>query len=103
VDPADERTVRVSASAGRSIATGAVRTRWRVPGRFPVAFSVVQALGEAVCRTPVRGRAGLGGGAAVWQADPAGPLGYLAGRRPILTVVVTGFALTFGGSVVEVP
>lgn len=99
VDPADGHTVRVSAVAGRSIAAGVVRPRWTVPGRFPVAFSVVQALGEAVCRTPVRGRAGLRGGAAAWRADPAGPLGYLAGRRPFLTVVVKDFALTFGPTV----
>ena len=96
VDPAGEHAVRVSASAARPIAGGAVRPRWTVPGRFPVAFSVVQALGEAVRRTPVRGRAGLRRATAAWRADPAGPLGYLAGRKPFRTVAVTDFALTFG-------
>jgi hypothetical protein len=99
VDPAGGRTVRVSAAAGRPIAAGVVRPRWTVPGRFPVAFSVVQALGETVCRTPVRGRARLRGGTAAWHAEQAGPLGYLAGRRPLLTLAVTDFALTFGPSV----
>lgn len=99
VDPADERTVRVSAVAGRPIASGVVRTRRTLPGRLPVAFSVVQALGETVRRTPVRGRAGLRATAAAWRSDPAGPLGYLAGRKPIGTVGVADFALTFGRSV----
>jgi hypothetical protein len=101
VDPADGGTVRVSAAAGRPIAAGVVRPRWTLPGRFPVAFSVVQALGETVRRTPVRGRAGLRGGATAWQTDPAGPLGYLAGRKPFLSVVVADFALTFGRPVPE--
>jgi hypothetical protein len=96
VDPVVAGAVRVSAAAGRSIAAGVVRRGWTLPGRPPFAFSVVQALGTTVHRTRVRGRAGLGRGAAGWRADPAGPLGYLAGRRPLLTLAVTDFALTFG-------
>ncbi|MEV0895539.1 acetoacetate decarboxylase family protein [Actinoplanes sp. NPDC049802] len=75
-----------------------VRLKRRVPGRFPVGFTVAQALGGQVRRTPVRGRAGLRAAAAAWRPEPDGPLGYLAGRRPALTLAITDFWLVFGRS-----
>jgi hypothetical protein len=57
---------------------------------------VAQALGGSVVRTPVRGRAGLRLGRGTWRVEAGGPLGYLAGRRPLLTVALTDFRLRFG-------
>jgi hypothetical protein len=69
----------------------------RVPGRWPTPLSVAQVLHEAVKRTTVRGRAGLRIGRAAWRPDPGGPLGYLAGRRPLVSVTLADFRLRFGG------
>lgn len=77
-------------------ASALVRLKGRLPGRFPLGFSVAQALGEQVRHTPVRGRAGLRTANAAWRPDPDGPLGYLAARRPVLSLAVTDFWLTFG-------
>ncbi|MFC7528254.1 acetoacetate decarboxylase family protein [Actinoplanes sp. GCM10030250] len=83
---------------GTPIASALVRLKGRLPGRFPVGMTVAQALGEHVRRTPVRGRAGLRTANAAWRPDPDGPLGYLAGRRPALSLAITDFWLTFGRS-----
>ncbi|WP_045744157.1 acetoacetate decarboxylase family protein [Actinoplanes rectilineatus] len=85
-----------ASAASAPIGSATVRLGRQLPGRVPVAFSVAQALGGQVRRTPVRGRAGLRTGKAAWRPDPAGPLGYLAGRRPVLTLAVTDFYLVFG-------
>jgi hypothetical protein len=61
-------------------------------------MSVAQALGGAVVRTPVRGRAGVRLGSGTWRVEADGPLGYLAGRRPLLTVTLTDFRLRFGAA-----
>lgn len=67
-----------------------------LPGRWPARFSVVQALGERTRTTPVRARAAVALARADWRAAPDGPLAYLAGRRPLLTVALRDFRLTFG-------
>ena len=73
----------------------------RLPGRWPTAMRLVQELNGAVKRTPVRGRAGLQTGRATWQIEPAGPLGYLSGRRPLLTVALADFRMRFGSEQVS--
>jgi hypothetical protein len=78
------------------IGSASFRQGLRLPGRWPTPLSVAQALGEAVVRTPVRGRAGLRLGGGTWRVEAGGPLGYLAGRRPLLTVTLTDFRLRFG-------
>jgi hypothetical protein len=78
------------------IAQASIGARRRVPGRWPVGFSIVQQLDDQVKTTPVRGRAAPGPASATWQVPPSGPLTYLAGRRPWLTVTLRDFRLTFG-------
>ncbi|WIM94060.1 acetoacetate decarboxylase family protein [Actinoplanes oblitus] len=97
---ADEDLVDAQAAApgGAPIGSALIRLKRRVPGRFPLGFTVAQALGEQVRRTPVRGRAGLRTSNAAWRPDPDGPLAYLAGRRPVLNLAVTDFWLVFGRS-----
>ena len=90
-------TVRTRAGAGTAIADADVRPR-RWPGRWPLGLTVVQDLDDRVRRTPVRGRAGLSPAAATWRADPGGPLGYLAGRRPVLSCAIADFRLRFGAA-----
>ncbi len=79
------------------IATGTVRPRFRLPGRAPVGFSVVQWLDGAARVSPVRTRAGVALSAATFDADPAGPLGFLAGRRPLASFSLQDFDMRFGG------
>jgi hypothetical protein len=78
------------------IGSASLRSGLRVPGRWPTALSVAQDRAGSVKRTSVRGRAGLRLGGATWRLDRKGPLGYLAGRRPLLSVVLTDFRLRFG-------
>jgi hypothetical protein len=88
VSPVTARAVGIaSANFGRGV---------RLPGRWPTAMRLAQALNGEVRRTPVRGRAAMRTGKATWHVDPAGPLGYLSGRRPLLTVTLADFRMRFG-------
>jgi hypothetical protein len=68
----------------------------RLPGRWPVPLAVSQRLAGAVVTTTVRGRAALRLGRARWEITPGGPLRYLAGRRPWLTLTIADFRMRFG-------
>ncbi|MEV6342636.1 acetoacetate decarboxylase family protein [Actinoplanes sp. NPDC051851] len=81
---------------GAAIGSSLLRLKRRLPGRLPLGFTVAQALGGQVKRTPVRGRSGWRTLTAAWRPDPEGPLAYLAGRRPVLSLAITDFWLTFG-------
>ena len=83
-------------SAPAPIGSASFRGGPRLPGRWPAPLSVAQALGGTVVRTRVRGSAGLRLGGATWRVEAGGPLGYLAGRRPLLSVALTDFRLRFG-------
>jgi hypothetical protein len=97
---ADDDLVDATAAtpSGAPIGSALVRLKRRLPGRFPLGFTVAQALGDQVRRTPVRGRSGFRTTSAAWRPDPNGPLAYLAGRRPVLSLAVTDFWLVFGRS-----
>jgi hypothetical protein len=82
----------------RPIGVASFRAGLRLPGRWPVGMTVVQALGGGVRRTPVRGWADVRLGSATWRVDAHGPLGYLAGRRPIATATLADFRLRFGAA-----
>jgi hypothetical protein len=88
----------ISSPSGAPFGSALVRLKRRLPGRFPLGFTVAQQLGEQVRRTPVRGRAGLRTASAAWRPEPDGPLGYLAGHRPLLSLAITDFWLVFGRS-----
>lgn len=79
------------------IATGTVRPRLPLPGRLPVGFSVVQWRDGAAKVSRVRARARVALASATFAADPAGPLGFLAGRRPLVSFSLRDFAMSFGG------
>jgi hypothetical protein len=68
----------------------------RLPGRWPARFSVVQELGGRTKTTPVRARAAVHLAKADWRVAPDGPLPYLAGRRPFITLALRDFHLVFG-------
>ncbi|GAB7042276.1 MULTISPECIES: acetoacetate decarboxylase family protein [Catenuloplanes] len=76
------------------IARALLREGPRLPGRWPVGLRVLQMLHGHPRTTRVRGRAALRPGRVVWS--PEGPLGYLAGRRPLFSVTLADFDVTFG-------
>ncbi|WP_341360455.1 acetoacetate decarboxylase [Georgenia sp. M64] len=74
-----------------------VRTRARrwLPGRVRLSFATAQRLDGADHRATHRLSARVGGLRSAWDFNPAGPLGHLARRRPLLTLRLAG-TLVFG-------
>lgn len=81
--------------AGQAIATGTIR-RSRLALRLPIGFKVTQALAGRALTTPVRARARCGPARLTWQIAADGPLGFLAGRRPLLALTAADFQMLFG-------
>ncbi|GAA2392800.1 acetoacetate decarboxylase family protein [Dactylosporangium salmoneum] len=84
-------------TAGGPIAEAALR-RPRFGLRLPIGFRVVQALSGAPKTSPVRATARCALSRVAWRADPGGPLRFLAGRRPVLSLVADDFTMRFGGA-----
>ncbi|WP_158605623.1 acetoacetate decarboxylase family protein [Amycolatopsis panacis] len=78
------------------IATAAFTPRAGLPFPLPARFEIAQTLAGRLTRTPVRWRARPSLAAADWAVNPAGPLGQLAGKRPVGSAVLRGFTLEFG-------
>lgn len=85
------------AAGGPGSAVVRVRTRpgrW-LPGRVRLTFTTAQRLDGADHRAAHRLSARVGGLRSAWDFTPAGPLGHLARRRPLLTLRLAG-TLVFG-------
>lgn len=89
--------------AGAPVATLAVRRLVGLPLTARLRFGVVQdgaVRGDTgLVVSPVRVRSPLALARARWEHQPTGPLGFLAGRRPLLTVVARRFAMRLGRTV----
>jgi hypothetical protein len=55
-------------------------------------------LGGRVAVSPVQGSARVHRMTAAWSVPPDGPLGYLAGRRPVLSLAFQDFRMLFGNT-----
>ncbi|WP_445257985.1 hypothetical protein [Nocardioides aurantiacus] len=67
--------------------------------RLPFGFRTRQVREDgSVVVTPVRGTARLGRSRARWTAYDEGPLAWLAGEQPLVTLRATDFAMEFGRS-----
>jgi hypothetical protein len=86
-----------AATADDWIATAAFSRRAGLPVATPAAFEIAQTLGGRPKRSPVTARFKPAAAAADWSVNPRGPLGFLAGRRPIVSAALSGFDLRFGG------
>lgn len=73
-----------------------VRRIRRLPVRLPAGFRIAQDRRGSLQVTPVRGRIRLGAGSGRWTFEPDGPLGFLADRKPLLTIAARPFRLLFG-------
>ena len=84
---------RTSEGAAHRTSDGAAH---RTSHRWRVAFRLVQERDGQAVVTRARVRAGLVPARVRLDADPSGPLAFLAGRRPVLSVTVPEFVLRFG-------
>ncbi|MFK0248911.1 acetoacetate decarboxylase family protein [Amycolatopsis azurea] len=92
------RTFTASAATHEDwIATAAFTTRPSLPIRTPAAFDVVQMLDGRLKRSPVRAKARPCPATADWRLNEHGPLGFLAGQRPVLSARLRDFTIVFGG------
>jgi hypothetical protein len=82
--------------AERPAASAVLRRGARLPGRPRTTYTLAQDLRGVLWESPVTSRAGLGLLHADWTFDPAGPLGFLAGRRPLASATLHDFAMLFG-------
>ncbi|MGJ9423482.1 acetoacetate decarboxylase family protein [Aeromicrobium sp. CF3.5] len=73
-----------------------VQNARRLPFPVPLGFRLAQDRHGGLVVSPVRGRVRLGLAHGSWSFDPAGPLGFLAHRRPVVTLALRPFHLTFG-------
>ncbi|MGA9715646.1 MAG: acetoacetate decarboxylase family protein [Aeromicrobium sp.] len=82
------------------VATGigslSVRRARRLPFSIPLTFHTAQDRDGALVVSQVKGRARLGLARGAWSFEPGGPLGFLAGRRPLLSLTLHPFHLAFG-------
>ncbi len=70
--------------------------RYRPRVRMPIGFRVTQELDGKPLTTPIRATARCAMAKVDWRLDPNGPLGFLAGRRPLLSVAAADFRMRFG-------
>lgn len=97
VGPAGPGDPAVAATSGPTWARVEVSDRGLLGPRVPFAFRTRQVREDGtVVVTPVRGTARLGLSRARWRAHAEGPLAWLAGERPLVTVRVADFAMRFG-------
>ncbi|OLR92079.1 acetoacetate decarboxylase family protein [Actinokineospora bangkokensis] len=82
---------------GVAVGSARVRVGRGLPWRVPVRFSVAQELRGALKVSPVRSRARVHVSRVEWGAAAEGPLGFLAGRRPVVSLSLRGFEMSFGG------
>ncbi|WP_199512855.1 acetoacetate decarboxylase [Nucisporomicrobium flavum] len=96
--PKDLATLEIDppAASAAGIATAVIRPGRRWPGRWPAPMRLRQARGSALVETPVRGRTALRSARVAWAPERSGRLAYLAGRKPVLSLVLDDFRLRFG-------
>jgi hypothetical protein len=85
-----------ASDARGAIASSCLRAGPALPGRWPVAFSVVALRAGQAAVTPVRATAAIGLAGIDWKPGPDGPLAFLAGHRPRLSFVLADVRLRFG-------
>jgi hypothetical protein len=78
------------------LAAASIRPFLNLPGRWPSAFRVAQWLGGKAKFSPVHSKAGVSLSHGTFDADPTGPLAFLAGRKPLFSLSQRDFRMSFG-------
>lgn len=78
------------------IASASLGDRVTLPGKWPLGYRIAQSMAGSLVesRVRVRGRAAVR--TASWHLAPHGPLGWLHGREPFLSLALHGFEMRFG-------
>jgi hypothetical protein len=95
-DLADFDVAPHSSYAAQGIGSLSLRRVRRLPFRLPAAFSSAQDRDGNLLVTPVSGKVRAGLAKARWSFAADGPVGFLAGRKPLLTFAIRPFHLIFG-------
>jgi hypothetical protein len=84
--------------AGGPLAAATLLAGPRLPFRWPVGFRVLQSLHSGPKTSRVRASGRIAYDRSQWTVPAGGPLGFLAGRRPMLTVALREFRMLFGSA-----
>lgn len=95
-DLADFDVAPHSSYAAQGIGSLAVRRIRRLPWHLPLGFRIAQDRAGSLLVSPVTGRTRFGLATARWSLASDGPLGFLAARKPLLTIACRPFHLLFG-------
>ncbi|WP_293781316.1 acetoacetate decarboxylase family protein [uncultured Aeromicrobium sp.] len=95
-DLADFEVAAQRRYAAPGITTMTVRRAARLAVTLPARFTVAQRRDARTLTTPVRGRIRVSPARSDWTFAVDGPLGHLAGFRPLASLVVRSFRLRFG-------
>jgi len=93
---ADFEIARHSSYTAQGIGSLTVQRVRRLPWRLPLGFRIAQDRAGSLLVSPVTGRIRFGLAAARWSLAGDGPLGFLAGRKPLLTLACRPFRMLFG-------
>ncbi len=95
-DLADFDVAPHTSYAAQGIGSLSLRRVRRLPFPIPARFSSAQDRDGELVVTPVAGRIRAGLAKGRWSFAADGPIGFLAGRKPLLTLAVKPFHLIFG-------
>lgn len=93
---AEFETAPQASYAAQGIGSLAVRRVRRLPLRVPLGFRIAQDRAGELLVSPVSGRVRPGLARGRWSFAADGPLAFLVGRRPLLTLAARPFRLLFG-------
>ncbi|KQX75609.1 acetoacetate decarboxylase family protein [Aeromicrobium sp. Root472D3] len=80
----------------RGIGSVALRRVRRLPRALPAGFAIAQDQHGSLLVSPVTGRMRFGVASARWSFADDGPLAFLHGRKPLLTLAIRPFRMLFG-------
>ena len=95
-DLADFEVARHSSYAAQGIGSLAIGRVRRLPWHLPLSFRIAQDRAGTLLVSPVAGRIRFGRAMARWSLASDGPLRFLTGRKPLLTLACRPFDLLFG-------
>lgn len=95
-DLADFDVVPHTSYTAQGIGSLTVQRVRRLPFRLPLGFRIAQDRAGDLLVSPVTGRIRMGLARGRWSFSGDGPLDFLAGRKPLLTLAARPFRLLFG-------
>lgn len=79
------------------IASASLSDRVPLPGKWSLGYRIAQSMAGGIVENRVRARGRFAVRTSSWHPDPHGPLGWLHGRGPFLSLAMHDFGMRFGG------